>query len=107
VPSPRARSALIAESFGPATRYSGAGIGYQLASVIAGGPAPLIAAAIVDATNSSTWVSIYIIGCAVIAMAALLIMPHRDVTKAPSRFDQAVERAVPPQREVTGTRPGS
>src|SRR5439155_14776340 len=43
------QAALIAESFGPATRYSGAGLGYQLASVIAGGPAPLIAAAIVDA----------------------------------------------------------
>ena len=101
------QAALIAESFGPATRYSGAGLGYQLASVIAGGPAPLIAAAIVDATNSSTWVSVYIIGCAVLAMAALLIMPHRDVTKAPSRFDQAVERAIPTQPEVTGTRPRS
>src|SRR5256886_182144 len=101
------QASLIAESFGPATRYSGAGLGYQLASVIAGGPAPLIAAAIVDATNSSTWVSVYIIGCAVLAMAALLIMPHRDVTKAPSRFDQAVERAIPTQPEVTGTRPRS
>ena len=40
------QAALIAESFGTNIRYSGAGIGYQLASVIAGGPAPLIAAAI-------------------------------------------------------------
>ena len=37
------QAALIAESFGPSLRYSGAGLGYQLASVIAGGPAPLIA----------------------------------------------------------------
>jgi len=66
------QASLIAESFGPATRYSGAGIGYQLASLVAGGPAPLIAAAIVDATNSSTWVSVYIIGGAVVAMIALL-----------------------------------
>ena len=32
------QAALIAESFGANIRYSGAGIGYQLASVIAGGP---------------------------------------------------------------------
>ncbi|MGI8814451.1 MAG: MFS transporter [Pseudonocardia sp.] len=38
------QAALIAETFGTNVRYSGAGIGYQLASVIAGGPAPLIAA---------------------------------------------------------------
>src|SRR5690348_249343 len=99
------QAALIAESFGPEIRYSGAGIGYQLASLIAGGPAPLIAAAIVDATGSSTWVSIYIIGCAVLAMAALLIMPRRDTSTAPTRFDQAVERAAPAaEQEVTGTR---
>ena len=34
------QAALIAEGFGTNLRYSGAGLGYQLASVIAGGPAP-------------------------------------------------------------------
>ncbi len=97
------QASLIAETFGPATRYSGAGLGYQLASVIAGGPAPLIAAAIVDATNSSTWVSVYMIGCAVLAMGALLLMPRREVTTAPSRFDEAVDRGVVAEREVAGT----
>jgi hypothetical protein len=33
---------LIAEAFTPRLRYSGASIGYQLASIIAGGPAPFI-----------------------------------------------------------------
>jgi hypothetical protein len=37
---------LIAETFDTRVRYSGAGIGYQLASVFAGGPAPLIATAL-------------------------------------------------------------
>jgi MFS family permease len=97
------QAALIAESFGPATRYSGAGLGYQLASLIAGGPAPLIAAAIVDATNSSTWVSVYIIGCAVLSMIALLLMPRREVRAAPSRFDEAVDRGMVAEPEVAGT----
>ncbi len=70
------QAALIAESFGPDVRYSGAGLGYQLASVIAGGPAPLIATRILERTGSSTGVSIYIIGCCVLAMIALLMMPR-------------------------------
>ena len=49
-------------------------MGYQLASVIAGGPAPLIAAAILAQTGSSTWISVYIIGCAVVSLVALLAM---------------------------------
>jgi hypothetical protein len=36
-------AALIAESFSPRLRYSGTSTGYQLASIIAGGPAPIIA----------------------------------------------------------------
>jgi metabolite-proton symporter len=71
------QAALIAETFGTNIRYSGAGLGYQLASVIAGGPAPLIAAAILGATKSSTGISWYIVGCAVISLIALFLMPRR------------------------------
>ncbi|MGI5453939.1 MFS transporter [Streptomyces sp. CA-249302] len=71
------QAALIAEGFGTNVRYSGAGLGYQLASVIAGGPAPLIATAILEHTGSSTGISWYIVGCCAVAMAALLMMPRR------------------------------
>ena len=40
------QAALIAEFFTPRLRYSGSSLGYQLASVIAGGPAPIIATAL-------------------------------------------------------------
>jgi len=40
------QAALIAESFTPRLRYSGASLGYQLASLVAGGPSPLIATAL-------------------------------------------------------------
>src|SRR5215472_12227507 len=36
------QAALIAEAFTPRLRYSGASLGYQLAAIVAGGPAPLI-----------------------------------------------------------------
>jgi metabolite-proton symporter len=79
------QAALIAESFGPNIRYSGAGIGYQLASVVAGGPAPLIAAAILERTGSSTGISLYIVGCCVVSFVALLFMPRRgEAYQAPS-----------------------
>jgi hypothetical protein len=71
------QAALISENFGTNLRYSGAGLGYQLASVIAGGPAPLIAAKILKETDSSTGISWYIIGCCAVAMAALVLMPRR------------------------------
>jgi MFS family permease len=99
------QAALIAETFGPSTRYSGAGLGYQLASVIAGGPAPLIATAILSATGSSTFISVYLVGCCVIALIALAFMPRRDTGTAPSRFDEAGERAaaVETPARVAGT----
>jgi metabolite-proton symporter len=79
------QAALIAESFGTNLRYSGAGLGYQLASVIAGGPAPLIAAAILAGTGSSFWISIYIIGCCVLSMIALVLMPKPKPERVPTR----------------------
>lgn len=89
------QAALIAESFGTNLRYSGAGVGYQLASVIAGGPAPLIAAAILAKTHSSTGISWYIIGCCVLAFGALLLMPRTQLTR-----EAETERAR--THEVTG-----
>ncbi len=85
------QAALIAERFGTGVRYSGASLGYQFASVIAGGPAPLIAAAILAATGSSTWISWYIVGCAVVSMIALIAMPAMRGAPAGMVEEQAVE----------------
>ena len=97
------QAALIAESFGTNLRYSGAGIGYQLASVIAGGPAPLIAAAILAHTGSSTWISVYIIGCCAIAAVALWLMPRRRESAPITEQDAAVEEGVVAARGITTT----
>ncbi|WP_308817600.1 MFS transporter [Pseudonocardia alni] len=83
------QAALIAESFGTNIRYTGAGIGYQLASVLAGGPAPLIAAAILQSTGSSTGISWYIVGCCVVSLVALVFVP-----RAPRTADRSVEAAA-------------
>ena len=96
------QAALIAESFGPDVRYSGAGLGYQLASVIAGGPAPLIATRILEKSGSSTGISFYIIGCCILAMIALLFMPHYRRPTEPATTDPSVP-SVPSKAEASAT----
>jgi MFS family permease len=77
------QAALIAEAFTPRLRYSGASLGYQLASVIAGGPAPLIATALFAAYHSGYAISIYIAGCAVVSLISAAFMPdhtNKDIS---------------------------
>jgi hypothetical protein len=47
------QAAPIAESFSPRLRYSGTSLGYQLASIIVGGPSPFIATALFATFASS------------------------------------------------------
>src|SRR5438046_7048120 len=68
------QAALIAESFTGRLRYSGASLGYQLASVIAGGPAPLIAAWLYAEYHSGYAIALYILVCAVITLIATAMM---------------------------------
>jgi MFS family permease len=67
-------AALIAEAFSPRLRYSGASLGYQLASIIAGGPAPFIATALYAAFHSSLPIAIYMAGCAVIGLVSTALL---------------------------------
>jgi MFS family permease len=69
------QAALIAESFTPRLRYSGASLGYQLASIIAGGPAPLIATWLFATYHSGYAISVYIAILAVISFIATVLMP--------------------------------
>jgi MFS family permease len=69
------QAALIAESFTPRLRYSGASLGYQLASIIAGGPAPLIATALFATYHSGYAISWYIAACAVVSLISAAMMP--------------------------------
>lgn len=97
------QSALIAESFPTRLRYSGAGLGYQLASLTAGGPAPLIAIALLH--NYGVWaIPAYMVGMCAVGCVATLLLPDRtrerisdDAVYAPRR---AAARA-PRRRLVT------
>ncbi len=67
------QAAFFAELFGTRVRYSGASLGYQLASVFAGGFAPLIATALLAAGDGSpTLVALYVTAMGLISVVATL-----------------------------------
>jgi metabolite-proton symporter len=72
------QAALIAELFPGRLRYSGASLGYQLASVIAGGPAPLIATWLFATYGTPYAIAAYILACAIVSLIATALM--RDYT---------------------------
>ncbi len=72
------QAALIAESFPTSLRYAGAGLGYQLASVIAGGPAPLVATYLLKETGSVYSIAFAVLGCSLISIVAVMLMDDRS-----------------------------
>jgi len=64
------QAALIAESFPGRLRYSGASLGYQLSSLIAGGPAPLIATWLLGTYHSGMAIAVFILFCAIVSVLA-------------------------------------
>jgi metabolite-proton symporter len=78
------QAALIAESFTPRLRYSGASLGYQLASIIAGGPAPLIATALFAQYHSGYAIAFYILFCAIVSFMATWMLKdytNKDISE--------------------------
>ena len=110
------QAAYFSELFGTKVRYSGASIGYQLASVFGGGFAPLIAASLLAANNGSpTLVALYMVGISLITLVATAVAPetYRDEidesklereerTEREERFtrDSAAQRARPRAQPV-------
>lgn len=73
---------IFAELFGAGYRYSGAGVGYQVASVVGGGFTPFIAAALVDLASGS-WVpvAVYLAGGCLLSLAgaAWMLRSRKEV----------------------------
>ncbi|WP_067974164.1 MFS transporter [Nocardiopsis trehalosi] len=81
------QAAFFSELFGTRVRYSGASIGYQLASIAAGGLAPLIATALLAAYGSGLPVAVYVAGSGVLTLVAVLASREtrgRDLRAVPT-----------------------
>jgi MHS family shikimate/dehydroshikimate transporter-like MFS transporter len=76
------QASFVAELFGTRVRYSGLSIGYQLASVIAGGLSPFIAMSLLRQTGSSSPIALYIILMAIITTVSVYLAAetaHKDI----------------------------
>jgi MFS family permease len=79
------QASYIAEQFPTGLAYAGSGLGYQAASLIAGGPAPLLATWMLPNFGWQA-ISIYLIACAVITLIAVALLPDRskaDLSETP------------------------
>ena len=88
------QASYIAESFPTQLGYAGSGLGYQSASLIAGGPAPLLATWMLPSFGWQA-ISVYIIACAVLTLVAVRLLPDRskaDLT-APAQVTTAGQPA--------------
>ncbi|MFE1468712.1 MFS transporter [Nocardiopsis dassonvillei] len=65
------QAAFFSELFSTRVRYSGASVGYQLASIVAGGLAPLVATALLASFGSSVPVSLYVAAMAAVTLVAV------------------------------------
>ena len=70
------QAAFIAESFPASLRYSGSSLGYQLASITAGGPAPIVATLLLREYGTSTAIAWYIAICSIISLACCFLLPE-------------------------------
>jgi metabolite-proton symporter len=87
------QAALIAETFPSHLRYSGASLGYQLASLIAGGPAPLIATWLFGQYHTPYAIAWYIAGCAVISLVATALMTDHTGKEIDAELNAAPQAA--------------
>jgi MFS family permease len=88
------QAALIAEAFTPRLRYSGSSLGYQLASIIAGGPAPLIATALFAHYHSGYAIAVYIAACAVVSIIATALMPDYTGKDISREYDDKMQQRI-------------
>lgn len=77
------QAAFIAELFSTRLRYSGASMGYQVAGIVGGGLAPIIAIKLFDSFGTTVAVSVYVVAALAVTAVGLAIAPEtRDLDLA-------------------------
>jgi len=81
------QASFFSELFGTRVRYSGASLGYQLASVIAGGLSPLIATGLLRRTGGSWPIALFVVGMAAVTTLSVFLATetaHGDIVAGDS-----------------------
>jgi len=97
------QAAFFSELFGTSVRYTGASVGYQLASIFAGALAPIIALKLLgDVDNGNTTnVGIYVAIASTITVIAVLFA--KETTRTSLRHDRVLEVQADAASAVTST----
>ncbi len=85
------QAAFFSELFGTRVRYSGASVGYQLASIVAGALAPLIATALLKAYGSTVPVSLYVGFACLLSVIAVVVAKETKGVSLDKSADEAAE----------------
>jgi metabolite-proton symporter len=88
------QAAFFSELFGTDVRYSGVSIGYQLASPLAGGLAPLICVALLEWTGGRSWgVAVYLVALSAITLFSVWLAEetHRTRLADPDQNPKGLE----------------
>ncbi|MCM0619491.1 MFS transporter [Nocardioides bruguierae] len=85
------QAAFFSELFGTTVRYTGASVGYQLASIVAGALAPIIAVQLLTTGDgdNTTAVALYVVAASVITVVAVLAA--KETAKTSLAHDRALD----------------
>jgi len=88
------QAAFFSELFGTSVRYSGASIGYQLASVLAGALAPIIAIALLGDVNDPNQAAVGIYVAIASALTIIAVLLSRETRGQSLEHDRALQAAT-------------
>ncbi|WP_233261426.1 MFS transporter [Vitiosangium sp. GDMCC 1.1324] len=98
------QASFFSELFGTRVRYSGASLGYQLASVFAGGLSPLVATFLLTESGGKAWpVSLYMVGLALITLVSVYLSAEtfrEHLTDPAAKAPEESASGTDKQREV-------
>ncbi|HZV52571.1 MAG TPA: MFS transporter [Candidatus Dormibacteraeota bacterium] len=85
------QAAFVAENFTGRLRYSGTALGVGLGAIVAGGPAPIVATALLQRFHDSTPIALYLAGCCLVSLVAALLLPDRSRQDLAVEYDEGAE----------------
>ena len=87
------QAAFFSELFGTSVRYTGASVGYQLASIFAGALAPIIALELLGSTEEKNTTAVAIYVCVASALTIVAVLFAKETRASSLRHDRVVRDA--------------
>ncbi len=87
------QAAFFSELFGTSVRYTGASVGYQLASIFAGALAPIVALKLLGGVEESNTTAVALYVCAASVITIIAVLFAKETRASSLRHDRVVEGA--------------